>query len=80
MPNTAGETFIDRVYIRATELVANDPKNENLTGIEVRDAIRDKFMELVGVLEQVMPAHIVQRAIGEFLHAHGHDVEAGQGQ
>ncbi|WP_378734892.1 hypothetical protein [Nocardia brasiliensis] len=78
MSNTAGNTFIDRVYIRAMELVVNDLENQNLSGEEVREAIREKFLELVSVLEQVMPAHIVQVALAEFLQAHGHDYEAGQ--
>ncbi|WP_405159822.1 hypothetical protein OG203_25600 [Nocardia sp. NBC_01499] len=78
MSNTAGNTFIDRVYIRAMALVADDPKNQGLSASEVRDAVREKFLELVSVLEQVMPAHIVKLALAEFLQAHGYDIEAGQ--
>lgn len=79
MSNTAGETFIDRIYVRAIEIVVSDPKNDDLTDAEVREAIERKFLELVDVLNQVIPPHIAQRAIGEFLHAHGHDVGPGRG-
>lgn len=80
MSNVAGSTLLDRLYLRAVDLVSQETVGQKLTGDEFREAIRSKFLEFTHVLEQVMPPSMVEQMQNEFLNAHAERIAADQSQ